>query len=45
MVETEQAKKMGYAEFNVCKKLRDVFRKRDSKSNRVFKELKSVVNK
>ena len=45
MVETEQAKKMGYAEFNVCKKLRDTFRKRDAKSNRVFRELKSVVNK
>ena len=45
MVETDQAKKMGYAEFNVCKKLRKTYRSRDSKSTRVFRELKTVLNK
>ena len=43
MVETDEAKKMGYGEYNVLKKLRTTLRKRDSKAGRVYKDLREVM--
>ena len=42
-VEQEEAKKMGYAEYNVSKKLRDTLRKKNKKSEEVVKKLKIVL--
>ena len=42
-VEQEEAKKMGYAEYNVYKKLRDTFRKKNKKSDEVLKKLKTIM--
>ena len=43
MVEQDDAKKMGYAEYNVFKKLRAEFRKRGKKSDEIFRKLKSLL--
>uniref|UniRef100_A0A7S3I7L3 Uncharacterized protein n=1 Tax=Favella ehrenbergii TaxID=182087 RepID=A0A7S3I7L3_9SPIT len=43
MVEQDDAKKMGYAEYNIFKKLRALFRKRGKKSDDVFKNLKTLL--
>ena len=42
-VEQEDAKKMGYAEYNVFKKLRDLLRKKNKKSEEVMKKLKIIM--
>ena len=43
MVEQDDAKKMGYAEYNVFKKLRAEFRKRGKKSDEIFRKLKALL--
>ena len=43
MVEQDDAKKMGYAEYNVFKKLRAEFRKRGKKSDEIFRKLKILL--
>ena len=43
MVEQDDAKKMGYAEYNVFKKLRAEFRKRGKKSDEIFRKLKTLL--
>ena len=42
-VEQEDAKKMGYAEYNVYKKLRDSLRKKNKKSEEITKKLKIIL--
>ena len=42
-VEQEDAKKMGYAEYNVFKKLRDLLRKKNKKSEETIKKLKIIM--
>ena len=42
-VEQEDAKKMGYAEYNVFKKLRDLLRKKNKKSEEAIKKLKIIM--
>ena len=44
-VDQDDAKKMGYAEYNVFKKLRDIFRKRGKKADEIFKKLKLLLKK
>ena len=43
MVEQDDAKKMGYAEYNVFKKLRALFKKKSKKADQVFAKLKTLL--
>ena len=43
MVEQDEAKKMGYGEYNVYKKLRTTLRRRGKHSDEVAKKLKTVM--
>ena len=45
LVETDDAKKMGYGEYTVLKKLKTKLRKRGKESDRIHKELKVVMKK
>ena len=43
MVKQDDAKKMGYGEFEVYNKLRKILRKKGAKSNQVYKKVKDVM--
>ena len=43
MVEQDQSKKMGVAEYNVCKRLQNVFRKGGKRAEHVYQDLKEIM--
>ena len=44
MVDQADAKKMGYGEFNVYKKMRQTLRKKGAKSDQCAKKIKNLLN-
>ena len=43
MVEQDMAKKMGYSEYNVMNRLKNVFRKGGKRAEHVYHDLKEVM--